>query len=121
MVVGALARVTPYLGHGTDLALVARAASRGFVTGDWGLALDAGPYGRWWGAESSGFTGALQLGAPYGLTLGLNASVGSNEQRTFGAVIGVDLLRLTVYRLGGQNWWSNPRPAWRPDEPSIRP
>ena len=33
----------------------------------------------------------------------------------FGATLGVDLARLTVYRRSGQNWWKNPFPAYRPE------
>jgi hypothetical protein len=115
VVVGGLFRMVPYLGKGTDLALVARIASQGYALGTWGVALDAGGYQRWWGPGSQGFTGSVMLGAPWGLTLALNAGLGAEQDRTFGAIIGVDLLRLTVHRLGGEAWWANPRPAWRPE------
>ncbi len=115
-IVGGILRTTTYFGEGTDLTLAAREATRGFVTGDWGLALDAGGYARWWGDNSFGPTGTLHLGMPFGFTLSVQGAVGSNDQRVFGAMFGIDLLRLTVYRLGGENLWVNPRPAWRPDE-----
>ncbi|MFW5739608.1 MAG: hypothetical protein ACOC1F_04515 [Myxococcota bacterium] len=113
-VLGVLARTTTYFGSGTDLALALRASTGGFARGDWGVALDAGAYKRWWGMESSGPLASVQLGAPYGLQLSLNAAMGSDDHRSFGVLFGIDFLRLTVYRLGGEQWWPNPRPAWRP-------
>ncbi|MBI5535756.1 MAG: hypothetical protein HY898_23695 [Deltaproteobacteria bacterium] len=121
VVIGGLVRATPYFGKGTDLALAARIATQGFAVGDWGVAIDGGAFKRWWRTESSGWLTSLQLGAPYGITLSVNASFGSEDNRTYGAILGVDLLRLTVYRLGGEKWWANPRPAWRPgEEPTQR-
>lgn len=120
VVIGGLVRATPYYGKGTDLALAARIATQGFAVGDWGVAIDAGAFKRWWHTESAGWLTSLQLGAPYGITLSVNASFGSEDNRTYGAILGVDLLRLTVYRLGGQKWWYNPRPAWRPGEEPLQ-
>jgi hypothetical protein len=114
VVVGGLVRVAPIIGKGTDLALVARIATQSFVVGRWGLALDGGAYKRWWGPGSDGWLASLQIGAPWGITLGLNFSMGSEQDRTFGAVLGIDLLRLTVFRLSGESWWVNPRPGIRP-------
>ena len=115
VVVGALARLSPYFGRGTDLSLAARIASRGFAVGDWGLALDAGGFERWWAQGSFGWLASLNIGAPYGFTVAANVSFGTNDNRTFATIVGIDLLRLTVYRLGGESFWYNPRPAWRPD------
>ena len=98
VVVGGLVRANSYFGQGVDLGLALRLATQGFATGKWGVALDGGGYERWWGQGSSGFITSLVLGAPYGLTLSLNATVGSDDHRVFGAVLGVDLLRLTVHR-----------------------
>lgn len=114
-VVGGLFRTTTYFSHGTDLSLCIRAATRGFTTGDWGVALDGGGYARWWGESSTGPIGTLHLGMPFGLTLSVQGQMGSNEHKAFGAMFGIDLLRLTVYRLGGESFWANPRPAWRPE------
>jgi hypothetical protein len=114
VVVGALGRTTTYFGRGTDLALAARAATGGFARGQFGIALDAGAFKRWWGTESEGPLASVHFGAPYGLQLSFNASMGSDEHRTYGVLLGIDLLRLTVYRLGGTQWWPNPRPAWQP-------
>jgi hypothetical protein len=116
VVVGGLARVSPIIGKGTDLALAARIATQGYALGRWGLALDGGAYKRWWGPGSEGWLASLQVGAPWGITLSLNFSTGSEEDRTYGAVLGIDLLRLTVYRLSGESWWVNPRPAYRPKD-----
>jgi len=116
-VVGGLMRTTTFFGHGTDLSLALRASTRGFSTGDWGAALDVGGFARWWGVSSSGPMGTLHFGMPFGLTLSAQAQLGSEDQRTIGAFLGVDLLRLTVYRLGGESLWANPRPAWRPGDP----
>jgi len=114
VVVGGLVRASSYFGQGVDLGLALRLATQGYATGKWGVALDGGGYQRWWGMGSTGFITSLALGAPFGITLSLNATVGSDDHRVFGAVLGVDLLRLTVHRLGGESQWYNPRPAWRP-------
>lgn len=114
VIVGGIARATPYFGHGTDLALAARVATQSYVTGGFGLALDGGGFVRWWGADSTGFLTSLQVGAPFGVVLSLNASFGSDNNTTYGAVLGIDLARLTVFRLAGESQWPNVRPAWRP-------
>ncbi len=113
---GGLLRSHTHFGRGTDLGLLLRGATHGFVNGDWGLAVDIGPYQRWWGAGSSGFWGGLSLGAPWGITVSANAGMGSNQAQTFSLTLGIDLARLTVYRTTGQQWWRNPFPAYRPDE-----
>lgn len=112
-IVGGLFRVEPILGSGTDLALVARVATHGFQAGDFGLALDAGGYARFWGDTSQGFAGGLTLGAPLGLQISLQTMVGTHKAVAFGAVAGVDLLRLTVYRQTFLEHWQNPSPAWK--------
>ncbi len=117
VILGGLARIQPYLGHGTDLSLLVRATTHGFSNGDWGGALDLGAYGRFWGIGSQGVTGSLVLGAPWGITLDLGASVGTNDQQSVSAVLGIDLARLTVYRQSGLGWWPNPFPVdGRPGE-----
>jgi hypothetical protein len=112
LVVGAFARLQPIFGHGTDLALLARVATHGFQAGDFGLALDAGGYLRTWGEHSQGFVGGLTLGVPLGFQLSLQGMVGTDQAVGFGAVAGVDLLRLTIYRQTLLDHWSNPSPAW---------
>jgi hypothetical protein len=116
VVVGGLFRMQTHFSEGTDLALLVRTASRGFVNGDWGGALDLGGYQRFWAEGSSGFTGSLALGAPWGVTLSVGGSLGTNDARTFSAVLGIDFARLTVYRRTGDQWWKNPFPAYRPEE-----
>jgi hypothetical protein len=110
-VFGGLFRMTPLLGTGTDLALLARAATYGFQASRFGVALDAGGYARFWGVQSTGFAGALTLGAPLGLTVSLQGSVGTNDALGFGVVAGIDLLRLTLYRQSLLDWWPNPSPG----------
>lgn len=117
---GGLFRLAPLLGMGTDMALLARGATRGFQAGDWGFAIDAGGYARTWGVSSVGFSGDVVLGAPLGLQLTVNVMVGTDDAFAVGAVAGVDLLRLTVYRQTLLDWWTNPSPAqqaWRPARP----
>jgi hypothetical protein len=91
-----------------------RVASQGFVTGNFGVAFDAGPYQRFWGEGSTGGHAAVVLGGPWGLTLQAFGGVGSRDARHYGLTMGVDFARLTVYRLSGQNWFPNPHPAYRP-------
>lgn len=119
VIVGGLARIQPYLGHGTDLSLLVRTTTHGFANGDWGGALDLGAYGRFWGTGSQGVTASLVLGAPWGITLDLGGSLGSNDQQSVSAVLGIDLARLTVYRQSGQSWWLNPFPVNRGPGDSV--
>ncbi|HEY3595337.1 MAG TPA: hypothetical protein VGL13_15730, partial [Polyangiaceae bacterium] len=65
---------------------------------------------RFWRDDSVGFAGGIVLGAPYGIQLSAMTEQGSNDVRLFGVTVGVDLLRLTVYRTTGQNYWPNPFP-----------
>jgi hypothetical protein len=116
LVVGGLFKLQALIGDGADLGVSLRLATRSFVTGDFGLALDAGPYQRFWGEGSSGGQASLVLGAPWGITLSLGGSMGTNDARQFGATLGLDFARLTVYRLAGENWFPNPHPAYRPKE-----
>lgn len=113
-IVGGMFKFHTLFGEGTDLALALRVATQGFATGRFGLAFDAGPYHRGWGAESTGGQGAVVLGGPWGLTLSLGGGLGTNDGRHFAASLGVDFARLTVYRLSGESWFPNPRPAYRP-------
>lgn len=116
LVVGGMLKLQTLLGDGTDLGLSLRLATRGFVTGGFGLALDAGPYQRFWGEGSTGGQAALVLGAPWGITLSVGGGLGSNDAHHLGATLGLDFARLTVHRLAGQNWFPNPHPAYRPKE-----
>lgn len=116
IVVGGMLKVLALLGDGVDLGVSLRVASRGFVTGDFGLALDAGPYQRFWGAKSTGGQAAIVLGAPWGITLTVGGGLGSHDARQLGATLGLDFARLTVYRLAGLSWFPNPHPAYRPTD-----
>jgi hypothetical protein len=113
IVVGGLFDVTTHFGQGTDLGLLSRFATRGFVLGDWGLALDLGGYERFWGRGSAGGLGKLVIGAPWGLQLGLGGGIGSKDAKFFGVTLGVDFARLTVFRTVGENYFPNPYPAYR--------
>lgn len=113
-VIGGLLSLEPHFGYGSDLAFLVRGATRGYVNGNMGLALDVGPYERFWGQGSAGGAGTLWLGAPWGIALGLGGSVGSHEANGFSAILGIDFARLTVYRTAGTAWFPNPFPAYRP-------
>jgi hypothetical protein len=106
-VFGGLVRTWTHFGAGTDLVLAQRTASGGFARGNWGVALDVGGYQRWWGPDSTGVTGTLSLGAPWGLTLAAAAAVGSGAQTTLGLTLGIDWARATAHRESGLNWWPN--------------
>lgn len=111
IILGGLFRLHTHFGQGTDLGLSVRTATRGFVNGGWGAALDLGPYFRFWGDESIGGQGSLVLGAPWGITLSGGGGLGSNDGRHFGVVLGLDFARLTVHRSTGTNWFLNPFPS----------
>jgi len=108
LVVGGLLRLQGYFGGGADLGVLARLCTKGFVQGDFGVGLDAGVHQRWWGPNSTGFAGNLVLGAPWGITLVGGAVLGSGDQRTYFASLGLDLARLTVHRHTGLDWFANP-------------
>ena len=116
LVGGGLFHVETHFTHGTDVALLGRIATQGYVLGDWGGAFDLGPYGRFWGIGSEGVLGALVLGAPWGITLRGEAALGTNDARSFGILLGVDFLRLTIFRQPGTDWFPNPYPAYRPEK-----
>jgi hypothetical protein len=111
VIIGALGRLQPLFTSGADVALLVRGATRGFQAGGFGVALDAGIYGRDWGSQSVGFMGDVVLGAPLGLQLTLQGSKGTDGAFGFGATLGIDLLRLTVYRQTFLDVWQNPSPA----------
>lgn len=110
LIFGGLFRISPTIEEGTDLSLVARGATRGFQVGDFGLAVDLGAYLRTFGPASptGGFVGGVVLGAPPGLQLSVLGHVGAGEAFGVSTLLGVDLLRLTVYRQSLLEWWPNP-------------
>ena len=116
LIFGGLFSWEPHFGYGSDLSLSLRTATRGYVNGGLGLALDVGPYERFWGEGSVGGAGTLWLGAPWGVSLGVGGSVGSHEARSFSAILGIDFARLTVYRNTGTSAFLNPFPAYRPKD-----
>lgn len=122
VIFGGLFRLQPVFKHGTDLALLARGCTRGFQAGDWGFAVDAGGYLRSWGPQiGAGFAGGISLGLPLGFTVSVQTQIGSNNALSVGAVAGLDLLRLTVYREALKTWWQNPSPSWpRQSDASAR-
>lgn len=118
-VMGGIFRTTAFFRQGVDISLATRAASGGFARGDWGLALDVGVVGRFWGGGAYGrwpLQGILTLGAPWGLGLAIGADTVSvaGMQSAFGVFgfLEMDLLRLTVMRQGSsESTWPNPFPA----------
>jgi hypothetical protein len=111
IVVGGLVKSFSFFGSGTDLVLTMRGATGGFARGGFGFALDAGGYQRWWGPNSTGFFGALVVGAPFGLQLTAVTEQGTNDTQTYAAIFGIDFLRLTVYRSATGGYFPNPMPA----------
>jgi len=116
VIFGGLFHVQTHFGRGTDLGLMLRTATHGFVNGGFGAALDLGGYERWWELGSAGGMGQLVLGAPWGITLAAGAGAGTNDGRHYSVTLGIDLARLTVYRRTGDSWWKNPFPAYRPED-----
>jgi hypothetical protein len=113
-IVGMIFRVSPIIEEGTDLSLAVRGATRGFQVGDWGFAVDAGPYLRTFGPDplpTVGFMGGVVLGGPLGTQISILGHYGMDQAAGVSASFGIDLLRLTVYRQSIQNWWPNPMSA----------
>jgi len=113
--VGGIARVAARFGQGTDLGVYLRLATRGYNMGDWGAAVDLGGLHRFWDGDPQGFGGTLSLGAPWGVTLSVDASHETNGDNTFATVLGIDFARLTDYRRTGLSWLANPFPAPQPE------
>lgn len=105
--VGGVFKMPIHFGGGVDLGLAGRLATRGYNQGDFGLAVDLGAYQRWWGGDSTGYSGALVLGAPLGLTLSAGGLSGSHDTRELTLSIGIDFARLTAHRSTGTGWWQN--------------
>jgi hypothetical protein len=127
LIVGGLFRLQPVFPRGgvdvsviprsaVDLSVLTRFASRGFQAGDWGVALDVGGFARPWGYRSIGFAGSVSLGMPLGITLMLQTELGTDHAISLGAIAGVDLLRLTIYRQTLLHWWQNLSPAWKKND-----
>jgi hypothetical protein len=116
IIVGGLARLSAPLDRGVDLGLLVRTATQGFVLGDWGAAVDLGGYRRWYSPKSTGGQASLALGAPWGVVLSLNGGMGSADSSFFGACIGIDFARLTIYRRTGRSYWPNAFPAVIPED-----
>jgi hypothetical protein len=121
IVVGVGARALPLFGEGLGAAAYARVATQSYVVGSWGAALDAGGFTRLSGPGGPGLLASLNLGAPWGFVLTGSYGFGGDGERVAAATLGIDLLRLTVYRLSGETTWPNPKPAWRPEPPAAGP
>jgi hypothetical protein len=115
VIVGLGTRVVPYFGDGVAAAGYARAAMQSYVVGSWGAAVDAGAFARLSGEGGPGFIASLNLGIPWGFVLTGSYAIAGEGERVASCTLGVDLLRLTVYRLSGEATWLNPKPAWRPE------
>jgi len=114
VIVGVGVKLLPYLVEGVDYAAYLRVATRNYALGGFGAALDAGAYGRSFDGKSGGLLGVLNLGVPWGGIVSVNYGRDGDGRQTVGATVGIDFLRLTVYRLAGEEQWPNVRPAWRP-------
>jgi hypothetical protein len=119
-ILGGLARLTPVVGLGPDLAICLRAATHGFQASNFGVALDAGFFQRLWGLHSSGVTGTFTIGFPLGFSLALHGIYANNNTMGFGAMVGIDFLRLTIYRQVLLDAWPNPSPAHKIPPPEAR-
>lgn len=110
-ILGGLFRFTSVFGLGPDAALMVRAATHGFQASRFGAALDVGYFQRLWGSYSRGITGSLTIGFPLGFSLSVHGIYATNDTMGFGAIAGIDFLRLTVYRQVLLDVWPNPSPA----------
>ena len=110
-IIGGLFRLTPVIDLGPDMAICIRAATHGFQASKFGAAIDVGYFQRLWGSYSSGVTGTFTIGFPLGFSLSLHGIYATNETVGFGAMVGIDFLRLTIYRQVLLDTWPNPSPA----------
>lgn len=107
---GSFVRVAPIFAEGTDMAFMLRGATQGFQSGYFGVAVDLGGYLRLFDPADpqGGFLGEVVLGGPLGLQLTLAGHAGTLKSYGGAALLGLDLLRLTVYRQHLTEWWPNP-------------
>ncbi len=115
IVVGAGARMQPYFGEAVDFAAYLRGATQGYVTGRLGVAIDAGAYAGAGATRTQGFLGTLNLGLPWGIVASGSYARADQGEKAITVTLGVDFLRLTVYRLSGEKQWPNVLPAYRPE------
>jgi len=113
VIFGGLFRLMPVIDVGTDASLMVRVATHGFQAGKLGVAFDAGGYQRLWGSYSRGVTGGITLGLPLGFSIGVTGLYGTGDSLAFGAIAGIDFLRMTVYRQSMLDAWPNPYPAYQ--------
>jgi hypothetical protein len=127
IVVGGVFRAVGYVGLGTDISLSVRFAMQSYCVGDWGLALDLGVGGRFWGNGAYGqypLHGVLIGGMPFGFQLAVGADgldiSGQSVVAAGGFVaLELDFLRLTSMRNGQTTkLWTNPAPANAPPAPT---
>jgi hypothetical protein len=127
-VIGGVFRAISYPGlRGVDMSIAARLAMQSYCVGDWGLAVDLGVGGRFWGNSQYGqfpLHGVLIGGMPYGFQVAVGADVWDvslqNPKATGGFVaLELDFLRLTSMRSGETTkFWANPAPANAPSAPT---
>jgi hypothetical protein len=115
IVVGGGARLLPYFGEGTDFAAYLRGATQGYVLGRFGAAVDVGAYAGAGDARHKGFLGTLNVGLPWGVVASGSYAMAGEGEKALTVTLGIDFLRLTVYRLSGEKQWPNVMPAYRPD------
>ncbi|MEN9580988.1 MAG: hypothetical protein RJA70_3997 [Pseudomonadota bacterium] len=117
LVFGGLMKTLTHLGGGTDLIMSERTTTSGYSMGRWGLALDLGGYARFWRDNSTGFAGALVVGAPWGVNAAFQGQVGTENSTMLGLTLSFDWARFTAHRASGTSWWPNYRlPLKRVDD-----
>lgn len=115
IIVGAGVRMQPYFGEAVDFAAYLRGATQGYVTGQFGVAVDAGAYSGAGASRTSGFLGTLNVGIPWGIVASGSYAMADQGEKAVTVTLGVDFLRLTVFRLSGEKQWPNVMPAYRPE------
>lgn len=110
-VLGPVLRLQYQFAGGVDLTPALRFTSGGYTRGELGFAIDAGPWFRLYDGGATGAYAAVTVGGPWGTVATLNGAFAGDAAQAFGVLVGIDLLRLTVYRHSGEQHWPNPFPA----------
>ncbi len=92
--VDAIVRSRANVATSTDVALVSRVSSTGFVDGGFGAAIDLGVWTRVHGGHAIGPLAGLTLGAPAGVQASWIVQHGDSDVRGFAVVVGFDLARV---------------------------
>jgi hypothetical protein len=112
---GPVLRFQYHGGQGVELTPALRVAQGAYTRGSLGVAFDLGPWFRLFDGAATGAQVAVSVGGPWGTVATIHGAFANDTAHAVGLLVGFDLLRLTVFRESGENYWPNPFPSPRRD------